>query len=97
MAKKVYEAVQLPSCIEKDRMEWSGDEWNIWIERLDNGKVRLRGEALEWEDDGRGDGDWKGVPLTRDEILDIAEVSKLIIPGNGDRQLSEVFKRKTLA
>ncbi|MNI21002.1 hypothetical protein D3C73_745030 [compost metagenome] len=77
-------------------MEWSDDDWNIWIEKTDSGKVRLRGESLEWEDDGHGDGQWKGVPMDRDEILDIAGDVKLIIPGpNGNRLLTDTFKRKS--
>jgi len=97
MAKKVYKSLQLPSSIDDTRMEWSGDDWNIWIERLENGKVKLHGEALEWQEDGNGDGDWNGVPMSRDEILDIADVVELIIPGNEDRKLSDVFKRKSVA
>ncbi|QUL57601.1 hypothetical protein KDC22_14625 [Paenibacillus tritici] len=98
MAKKtIYKLEQLPSSIEADRMEWSGDDWNIWIERTDNNKMRLRGESLEWEEENdRGDGEWRGTPMNRDEILDIAEAVKLIIPNpKGNKLLTEIFKRKT--
>jgi hypothetical protein len=97
MAKKVYKSLQLPSSIDKTRMEWSGDDWNIWIERLENGKVKLHGELLEWQEDGNGDGDWEGIPMCRDEILDIADRLELVIPGNENRKLSDVFKRKSTA
>lgn len=90
--KKVYNADQLPSSIEADRIEWSPGDFNIWIEITENNKMRLRGEALEWDEAAD---DWKSVRLTRDECLDVAEASKLVILSTtGDRMLTDIFKRK---
>ena len=88
---------QLPSSIEPERIEWSGDEWSIWIELNPLSKaMKLRGEALEWVPDGHGDGDWEGKPLTRNEILNIAALNGLVVPtySAGVKKLTDIFKRK---
>ena len=94
MAKKVtYKLEQLPSSIENDCMWWSTGDFNIRIEKTDNNKMRLRGEALDWDEATE---EWTGTPLTRDECLDVCEESKLVFPGNG-KYLTDIFKRKVKA
>lgn len=52
----------ITECITPECVEWSADECNVRIARQENGKVKLSGEWLIWDEAA---GNWKGVPMTR--------------------------------
>lgn len=92
MTKTVYNVDQLPSTQDNEKVQWSADDYNIWIDKTENNKLKLSGESLEWNEE---EDEWKGCPLSKNECIEIAEEYKLVLPMNGGmKQLSDIFKRE---
>lgn len=79
MKKLVYRADQLPSCIEPDLVEWEchDSECNVRISFLPNGKSKLSGEWLEWNEERQ---DWEGRAMTRNEVVEVMHAVDLVLP-----------------
>lgn len=98
MAKKsivVYGADQLPSCIEPDCVEWEchDRECNVRISFLLNGKHKLSGEWLEWDEK---EGDWKQRPMSRNEVVEVMHTADLVLPtpNKGVQHMKDKFQIK---
>ncbi|MCF8017860.1 MAG: hypothetical protein K9L62_00545 [Vallitaleaceae bacterium] len=97
MKKKVYKADQMPSSIEDDCVEWASADYdcNVKINSLPNGKVKLSGEWLEWNEEKQ---DWDSKPMTRNEVVEIMHKVDMVLPSaNGVRHLKDRFQIKSPA
>ena len=95
MKKEVYRVDQLPSYIGQDFVEWEchDRECNVRISFLANGKIRLSGEWLVWDENAD---DWKQHPMSRNEVVEVMDAADLVIPTNvGVQHLKDKFKIKS--
>lgn len=92
MSKRVYGASQLPGYISPEYVEWNLDECNVRITRQENGKVKLSGEWLEWDEAAD---DWKSQPMTRNEVVQVMHDFDLVLPhGRTAKHLKTVYQIK---
>lgn len=79
MKKNVYNADQLPSSMDYTYTEWSLDECNVRVNFLPNGKIKLTGEWLTWNEETQ---DWEGQPMTRNEVVEMMHSADLVAPSS---------------
>jgi hypothetical protein len=95
MKKTVYKADQLPSYIEQDCVEWEchDNECNVRINFLPNGKVKLSGEWVKWDE--KAD-DWESRPMSRNEVVEVMHTADLVLPtsNKGAQHMKDKFQAK---